>query len=68
MKHRTRKEQRRDEQIHYKGLAELAPDKNARDRFKAPAYKSQVAIRAQGEQIHKTVDEYVKDRYGGLNG
>ena len=55
MKRRTRKEQRQDSQEHYGGLAGRRPDRKARDRFKAPAYQSQMAIRAQGEQIHKSV-------------
>lgn len=68
MKRRTRKEQRQDSREHYGGLAEHKPGKKAHEWFKTPAYQSQRAVRAQGEQIHKTVDEYVKDRYGGLNG
>ena len=68
MKRRTRKEQRQDSQEHYGGLAGRTPDKRAADRFNRPAYQARRAVRAQGEQIHKTVDEYVKDRYGGLNG
>lgn len=61
---RTRKEAHRDSQSHYGGLAGQKPDRRARDRFKAPAYQSQRAVRAQGEQIHKSVDQYVRDRYG----
>jgi hypothetical protein len=63
-KRRTRKEQRQDSQEHYGGLAGRTPDKRAADRFNRPAYQTQRAVRAQGEQIHKSVDEYVKEKYG----
>lgn len=63
MKRRTRKEQRQDSQEHYGGLAGRRPDQKARERFKAPAYQSQAMVRAQGEQIHKSVTEYIKDKY-----
>jgi len=55
MKRRTRKEQRQDSQEHYGGLAGRTPDKRAADRFNRPAYQTQRAVRAQGEQIHKSV-------------
>lgn len=64
-KRRTRKEQRQDSQEHYGGLAGRTPDKRAADRFNRPAYQTQRAVRAQGEQIHKTVDEYVREKHGG---
>lgn len=64
MKRRTRKEQRQDSQEHYGGLAGRTPDKRAADRFNRPAYQTKRAVRAQGEQIHKTVDEYVREHGG----
>lgn len=54
---RTRKEQSRDRQQHYGGLAGRTLDKRAADRFNRPAYQSQRAVRAQGGQmIEKGVD------------
>ena len=61
---RTRKEQKRDSQKHYGGLAELPADKKAQDIFKRPAYQSGKLVDEQGRQMErKTLLEYLAERY-----
>ena len=48
---RTRKEMKRDSEIHYEGMAEQTADPKALERFRRPAYQARRMIRAQGEQI-----------------
>ncbi len=61
---RTRKEQKRDRQDHYGGLAELPADKKAHDTFMRPAYQAGRLLQEQGRQIeHKTLEEYLAEKY-----
>ncbi len=61
---RTRKEIRRDGKEHHDKMAERPPDKHAADWFHRPAGVT-IMIQAQATQIeHKTVEEYLSEKYG----
>ena len=61
---RDRKEMRADQQRHYEGLEELPVSKNAKERFRRPAYQARGMIREQGRQMERmSAAEYLAKKY-----
>ena len=64
MHRRTRKEMKRDSEVHYHSMEDHAPDPQAAERFRRKPYTGvRVLIRRQGEQIGDTA-EYLAEKYG----
>ena len=54
-----------DQLSHMDALEAKKPDQKARERFRRPAYQAAQMVRTQGKQMeHKSVAEYVAEKYG----